>query len=62
MNKINLVKTLKGISSGWVALSKDYKRVIYSGKTFLSVMKKIEKDKQEGNLVLLPVIKNFYLS
>lgn len=59
MQSINLVKTLKNISSGWVALSRDYKKVVYSGKTFSAVMNQIEKEKKGENFVLLPIMKNF---
>ena len=59
MRPINLVDTLKDYSQGWVALSKDYKRVLYSGRTFSSMMKKIEKEGELDKVVLLPVTKNY---
>ena len=59
MKAVNLVESLKGYSSGWVALSKDYKKVLYSGKSFISLMKKVEQENQKDNVILLPVVKNF---
>lgn len=41
--KTNFVKTLKGYTSGWVSISKDYKGVIASGKTLDIVLKKLAK-------------------
>lgn len=43
MQKANLVKTLKGYTSGWVSISRDYKKVIASGKTLDNVLRKLEK-------------------
>lgn len=59
LKPIDLTKSLRPYKSGWVALSKDYKKVVFTGKTFLSLMKKVEKGKQKENVVLLPVIRNF---
>ena len=56
---INLINTLKGFSDGWVAISKDYKKVRYSGQTFLQVMKKVEKDHQQDQVIVFPVAKSF---
>lgn len=43
MKKANLVKVLKGYTSGWVSISRDYKKVIASGKNLNSLLKKLEK-------------------
>lgn len=43
MNRVNLVKTLRGYTAGWVSISKDYKKVIASGKTLNTVLRKLEK-------------------
>lgn len=40
MKKINFVKLLKNYKSGWVAISSDYSKIIFSGKTLKEVMKK----------------------
>lgn len=42
MKKANLIKTLKGYTSGWVSISKDYKKVIASGKTLDTLLKKLD--------------------
>lgn len=43
MQKVNLVKVLKGYTSGWVSISRDYKKVIASGKTFSVLLKKLDR-------------------
>lgn len=43
MKPINLANTLKKYSSGWVSLSKDYNKVIASGKSLKTLLKKLEK-------------------
>lgn len=43
MAKTDLAKTLKDHTSGWVSISRDYKKVIASGKTLDVVLKKLEK-------------------
>lgn len=43
MEEANLVKILKGYTSGWVSISKDYKKVIASGKSLDIVLKKLTK-------------------
>ncbi|OGG12037.1 hypothetical protein A2Z00_03350 [Candidatus Gottesmanbacteria bacterium RBG_13_45_10] len=45
--KINFVKLLKNYRKGWVAISADFKRVVFSGKTLASTRKKAKdyKDK-----------------
>lgn len=52
MQKANLVKTLKSYTSGWVSISRDYKKVIASGKTLNIVLRKLEKlGKPDGHLM-----------
>jgi len=43
MKLINLTKTLKNYTSGWVSISKDYKKVIASAKTLKALIKKLDK-------------------
>lgn len=58
MKTINLSKLLRGFSSGWVAVSSDYKNVVASGKTLKEVTKKAQKEKR-SDVVLIPVAKNY---
>lgn len=52
MKKANLAEILKGYTSGWVSISKDYKKVIAAGKTLKLVLKKLDKmDNPEGHLM-----------
>jgi hypothetical protein len=44
--KINLVKLLKGHTSGWVAISSDFSRVVLSGKTLHEVREKAKNIKE----------------
>ena len=37
------MKILKRYTSGWVSISRDYKKIIASGKTLNTVLKKLEK-------------------
>lgn len=46
MKPIDLTKTLKNYTSGWVSISKDYRRVIASGRTLETLLKKL---KEMGN-------------
>ncbi len=43
MKKANLIKILQGYTSGWVSISRDYKKVIASGKTLSTVVVKLKK-------------------
>lgn len=43
MIKANLAQVLKDYTSGWVSISKDYKKVLASGRTLATVIKKLEK-------------------
>lgn len=58
MQTINLSKTLKNHSSGWVAITSDYKKIIASGKTLREVTDKVMEAKQT-NVVLIPASKNY---
>lgn len=52
MKQINLAKILKNHTSGWVSISKDYKKVIASGRTLKGLLQKLEKmGKPEGYLM-----------
>lgn len=58
MKTINLKPLLKKFSSGWVAISKDYKKVVASGKSLKEVTQKVDR---EGNpkVLLIPGAKNY---
>lgn len=43
MKVINLIKALKGHTSGWVSISNDNKRIIASGKTLKELLNKLER-------------------
>lgn len=58
MEAINLTKILKNYSSGWVAITADYKKVVASGKTLEEVTKKVEKQKRD-DVVLISASKNY---
>ncbi len=47
MKKIDFVTLLKNYTSGWVAISADYTRVVLSGKTLQEVMKKAKRIKEK---------------
>ena len=51
MEPINLVKILKGHTSGWVAVSKDYKKVLATGKTIKEVSVALQRSGEEGILI-----------
>lgn len=52
MKIINLSRTLKGHTSGWVSISQDNKRVVASGKTLKELLKKLERlGKPQGYLM-----------
>ena len=57
MEPINLVKILKGHTSGWVAVSKDYKKVLATGKTIKDVSIALQKSGEEG--ILVPAAPNY---
>ena len=45
--KINFFGLLKPYGKGWVAISEDFKRVLFYGKTLKSLMNKSIKSKQK---------------
>lgn len=47
MKPIDLTKILKPFKSGWVALSKDYKKVLGHGKTLEQAEKQAKKTGEE---------------
>ena len=55
---INLTKVLKGITSGWVAISSDYKKVVIKGKDYRSVSNQAQV-LAPGSVFLMPVAKTF---
>lgn len=57
MEPINLVKLLKGHKSGWIAVSKDYKRVLTKGETLKEASENLKKTGEEG--VLVPAASNY---
>lgn len=56
MKPINLSKSLKNYTSGWVALDKQ-RRVVASGKTFDAVIHKV---KEKKDVFLVPASKNYF--
>ena len=48
---------LKSVSSGWVAISSDYKRIVAKGRDFRAVNQKVS-NLPHGSVVLMPVVKN----
>ena len=59
MNKLDLSKTLKDYKKGWVALSSDYKKVLYNADSFIDLMNKVEKNNQKDKVVLIPAAENY---
>jgi hypothetical protein len=45
--KIDFVKLLKGYESGWVGISSDFSRVLFSGKSLKEVKEKAKKAKDK---------------
>ena len=43
MSVTNLSKTLRGQTSGWVSISKDYKKIIAKDKSLKELLKKLKK-------------------
>lgn len=58
MSNINLTKLLKNFSSGWVAITSDYKKVVASGKTLKEITHKMEKEGRV-DVVLISASKNY---
>ena len=48
---IDLTKLLKNHTSGWVAVSKDYKKVLATGKTIKEASSALKKSGKEGILI-----------
>lgn len=44
---INFTKLLKNYKSGWVAISRDFKTVVYSGETLKEVREKAKDAKEK---------------
>lgn len=59
MKKIDLSKVLKEYKKGWIALSEDYKKVLYQSNNFSSLMDKVEQAGIENRVVLMPASKNY---
>jgi hypothetical protein len=55
--KINFVKLLKNYKSGWVAISADFKKVVFAGKTLEETMKKAQQSK--GKVYYFPAEKSY---
>lgn len=58
MQTVNLSKLLKNFSSGWVAVTSDYKKVVASGKTLKEVTARATKQKRD-DVILVPASKNY---
>ena len=58
MPVIDFTKILKGHTSGWVAITKDCKRVVASGKTLKETAKKIKK-LREADIFYFPAAKSY---
>ncbi len=58
MQTVNLSKLLKNFSSGWVAITSDYKKVIAFGKTLKEVTEEVKKQNRD-DVVLIPAAKNY---
>lgn len=58
VKQISLIKLLKKYTSGWVALSQDYKRVVTSGESLEEVDKNLERLGSPG-VVLISAAKNY---
>lgn len=58
MKTVNLSKLLKNFSSGWVAITSDYKKVVASGESLKEVSQAVEKQKRD-DVVLISAAKNY---
>lgn len=54
LKPIDLSKILLPFENQWVALSKNYKKVLVSGKTLKEVTKKVTKTGKKGILLKVP--------
>lgn len=57
MNQINLTPLLKKYTSGWLAVSSDYRRVIAHAENFIDLQKKVKSKK---NIVVIQAFANYY--
>lgn len=57
MTPIDMTKILQPYTSGWVAVSDDYRRVVAHAKTFLDLQKKL---KHKKNVVVIQALRNYY--
>ena len=55
---INLTRLLKKFSSGWVAITPDYKSVVTSGRTLKEVTNRVKKMERD-DAILMSVSKNY---
>lgn len=60
MKTINLTKLLKNFSSGWVAITSDYKKILASGKTLKEVTQMVKKQNRDDVILIPASIKNHY--
>lgn len=58
LQTINLSKLLKNFSSGWVAITSDYKEVVASGKSLEEVSQSVEKQNR-NDVILISASKNY---
>lgn len=58
MKAKNLAQLLKKYTSGWVSISKDYSRVIVTGRTLKTLLQKLEKMGNPGGY-LMKAAKNY---
>lgn len=58
MQAVNLSKLLSKFSSGWVAVTSDYKKVVATGKTLKDVSYEITKLNRD-DVVLISASKNY---
>lgn len=58
MKTTDLSKVLRNFSSGWVAITSDYSKVVASGKSLKEVSQAVEKQKRD-DVFLISVAKNY---
>ncbi|OGG14906.1 hypothetical protein A2875_03015 [Candidatus Gottesmanbacteria bacterium RIFCSPHIGHO2_01_FULL_46_14] len=44
---INFVKLLRGHTSGWVAISSDFRSVVFAGRNLKTLKEKVQKQKEK---------------
>ncbi len=57
MKQINLTSVLQKYTSGWVAVSRDYRRVVAHAEKFKDLQKKV---KNKRNIVVIQAFANYY--